>query len=426
MQSGTSSARRSQATSWLAYAGATALLAALAFVACSDIVTPPQRTTQHAARKASDTECTSVGYVGGYYDGDTETFLFIDAPSIVDPNDGFDYSWDTYADDWEWDDGVGKWRDDVTLTRCYVYADPDPPVDCNLTPWDPSCPPPPPPPPPCESDCGPPGGGSGPHYVAVALTVDSTNVGPGSTITARAIVSTDDGTPYTIIGWTFTGMADSSCTPDLSCALKVESSGSLSFTARRNDDGSLASDSAQITVVYPCSQTETMDARDHIRAEYDSTALFSGQPWKPDCNALLNNVETTHFKHSALYVDVDGHYGYGFFAGSILNGLEVVRSAWLDSTLYTSLSVNSVYRSPRVNANVYLSRGLAYERKQGRHMYGVAADLDNPAKDSTNAHEVWLRLFNLATTFSQGRVLNGTQDRSCSVRCVHLDYNPPQ
>jgi uncharacterized protein YcbK (DUF882 family) len=129
-------------------------------------------------------------------------------------------------------------------------------------------------------------------------------------------------------------------------------------------------------------------------------------------------ASTAHFSRSELFIDADPHYGYGVFAGSILNGLEAVRAVWLDSTTYTSLSVNSVYRSPR------RTKDINSTAKQSRHMYGDAADLRNPAKDMPNAQEIWLKLFNLARTFSGGRVLDGTQDSKCSLVCVHMDYKP--
>src|SRR5690606_23707628 len=126
------------------------------------------------------------------------------------------------------------------------------------------------------------GGGSEqpPDEISVAVSADSTEVMGGSTVTVTATVTANNGGSYTPDGWSWTGSPGTSCTTDLTCTMAVTESGWFHFTAHKNLVS--ATDSVQVQVSYPCGGA-TMHARDRVRAEYDSTALFTGQPYKPAC-----------------------------------------------------------------------------------------------------------------------------------------------
>ncbi|HUF49381.1 MAG TPA: hypothetical protein VMN60_01020 [Longimicrobiales bacterium] len=159
----------------------------------------------------------------------------------------------------------------------------------------------------------------------------------------------------------------------------------------------------------------TMDDRDLIRAEYDSTALFSGQPFKPSCEDLVSDIDSPagYFSWDELSAALD--HSVGVFADAMLSGIDAIRADWVATTSYAGLGGNSFYRCPRRN------KTAGSTSLQSRHMYGDAADLKNPAYPSAAQDSIWGLLF-LTAHVSGATVLTGSQDPKCSVACVHVDW----
>jgi hypothetical protein len=200
----------------------------------------------------------------------------------------------------------------------------------------------------------------------------------------------------------------------------IEASAALSDDECGEDDGGSCEDYGTCPPpppTYECGGN-VMDARDSIRTEYDSTALFTGQ-YKPACTDIVANVQSPagHFSWSELSASI--YHGMGVFTSAMLSGADAVRTRWVDSTAYSGLVGSSFCRCPRKNADIG-STAL-----QSRHMYGDAVDFDNPAYPNANSalsDSTWKNLFRLAGQVSGATVLNGTQDPKCSVSCVHVDW----
>jgi hypothetical protein len=158
-----------------------------------------------------------------------------------------------------------------------------------------------------------------------------------------------------------------------------------------------------------CGGGQTADARDSIRAMYDSTVIFTGQPWKPDCADLVSNVSTSHFTWAELSSQLVHSFSgslIGVFSAKLLGaaGIDSVRGAY-----GAALTLSSTYRDPRYNQVV----GSTAKRSQ--HMYGTAADISTTSM-------TWLAVYDSAGNVPGARVLTAAQDPKCSVTCVHVDW----
>ena len=102
--------------------------------------------------------------------------------------------------------------------------------------------------------------------------------------------------------------------------------------------------------------------RDAIIAEY---AQY-GVAFTPTCADFTQTAHSAHFSFAELN---SGDYTWAIIGGSLLNGLECVRTG----NGNTPLIINSGYRNPAHNANI---PGAA---PQSRHMFGDAADIASNA-----------------------------------------------
>jgi hypothetical protein len=240
-----SSAHKNRVTRRFASGLAIAALAALMFVACSDHVTAPQTIKAHHGPLAQVRTCYSEVYEGAVA---TITLL------ITGDYESFEVT------EWYYDEDANV----TYFTICVNWTDPDPPggsgngdggYNCFSMPWLAGCEPPPPLPPACYPSCGggDPGGNNNPpptvDSISVSVSADSTNVAFGSTITATATVSANNGGGYNPDGWSWSGRPGTTCTTALTCGMRVTASGWMRFGAHKNAVS--ATDSVQITVAQP-------------------------------------------------------------------------------------------------------------------------------------------------------------------------------
>jgi len=159
---------------------------------------------------------------------------------------------------------------------------------------------------------------------------------------------------------------------------------------------------------WPCGGS-TADARDSIRTMYDSTVIFTGQPYKPACSDFVSSVSTSHFTWAELSSQLVHSYGgslIGVFSATLLGptGIDSVRGAY-----GAALTLNSTYRDPRKN---YMVGSTA---KNSPHMHGTATDIATTSM-------TWQAVHDSAGNVPGARVLSATQDPSCSSTCVHVDW----
>ena len=111
---------------------------------------------------------------------------------------------------------------------------------------------------------------------------------------------------------------------------------------------------------------------DIVRAMYDNTSLFTGQPYKPGCSDFASNVSTSHFTWNELSINLQHYYGgylIGVFSTALLgvNGIDAVRTTWGGP-----LTLTSTYRDPQHNHDI------GSTAPQSQHMYGTATDISTP------------------------------------------------
>ena len=268
------------------------------------------------------------------------------------------------------------------------------------------------------SDCYSDDGTSADGVVSVSLSFSGAD-NPGDLVGFTASIDPIDSASSITWTWTSDDPSDDQTTTSgycsdtldtMVCGIPVYGDGVMSVDVGTYSNGDVHQEAHVELATQPCSPN---DSRTQFRAEYDTTFLFTGQPFKPACDDF-RQVATTYFTWPEMSVSLADPTVGGVFTGDMTFGIDEVRWTW-DGPLH----LTSTYRSPRYNRDSAKSHA-----RNSQHMHGTAVDIRNPAWLEAPAVQdsVWFELYVAAFSVTGTTVLTGAQDSLCMRTCVHVDW----